>query len=91
MNEDKTQKQINLGARADALLRDEAFSTSCQRLKDDLISSWQTTKPHETATRESIWHELRAVDRMRDRLTTMHSDGRLAQRDIENANKRKAA
>lgn len=83
MSEDKAQKQVNLGQRAEALLRDEAFSASCLKHKEELINAWLATGRGGQSIREALWHEVAALDRMRQHLSMIHSDGKLAQRAID--------
>lgn len=91
MSEDKDQRQANLGQRGEALLRDEAFSASCLRHKEELINAWLATGRGDQMIRESLWHEVSALDRMRQHLAMIHSDGKLAQRAIDEMSKRPRA
>lgn len=89
--DDKAQRQVNIGSKADTLLRDEAFVAACLRHKEELINAWLSTGRGDMAIREALWQEVNALDRTRLHLSAMKDGGKLAQRAIEEMSKRPRA
>jgi hypothetical protein len=83
MSDDKTQAAISRGARAKAILTDELFAGSLLALEDAYIKAWRETGVRDTDARERLWQAVQVVGKVRDHLSLMVGDGRLAQAELD--------
>jgi hypothetical protein len=83
MSDDKTQAAISRGARAKAILTDELFSGSLIELENAYIKAWRETGVRDTDARERLWQAVQVVGKVRDHLSYMIGDGRLAQAELD--------
>ena len=83
----KLEEDVRKGKKAESLIADEAFSTALLKMENDAVWLWKDTKPEDTVKREHAWHMLQAIDRFRNELTKLMDNGKVAQRQLERANK----
>ena len=83
----KLEEDVRKGRKAELLIADEAFSTALLKMENDAVWLWKDTKPEDTVKREHAWHMLQAIDRFRNELTKIMDNGKVAQRQVERANK----
>ena len=81
MDEDKTQKKINKGQRAQSLLDNQAFQEATGTLKTQLIERWQlAVDPNE---RERIWTAVNLIEQIKNTLSATATNGRHAKRELD--------
>lgn len=83
MNEESVRK----GRKSEQFMQDEVFATALEKMRGDLLWEFESSKPEETAKREVIWAQLRAIENFRNELVKMIDNGKVAQRAIERAQK----
>jgi hypothetical protein len=82
MSEDKLQASISRAARAEALLKNELLQEAFTQLEDDYTAAWKTWPAADTAGRERLWQAVNVLGKVKDHLTRVVADGRLAQRQL---------
>ena len=80
---DKLEAAITRGARAKELLTNELLQEAFTRLEADYISAWRQTPARDTDARERLWQAVNIVGKVKDNLTTILSNGKLAQRELD--------
>lgn len=83
MNEDQVRK----GRKSEQFLQDEVFTAALEKIRADLIYSFEHSKPEDSAKREICWAQLKAVENFKIELAKMIDNGKVAQRAIERAQK----
>ena len=81
--DDKLEAAITRGARAKELLTNELLQEAFARLEADYISAWRQTPARDTDARERLWQAVNIVGKVKDNLTTILSNGKLAQRELD--------
>jgi hypothetical protein len=77
-------------ARAEALLQDAILQEAFARLEDRYIEEWRVSQFRDTDARERLWQAVNILHKVKDHLAKIVSDGKLAQREIDQlAQKRK--
>ena len=84
MNNEET---VRKGKKAESLVQDEAFSAALLQMENDAVWFWKDTKPEDTVKREHAWHMLRAIDNFRTEISKIMDNGKIAQREIQRAQK----
>jgi len=79
-NTTELNKKMRLGEKADELL--EAFDEIIENMKVDLYSQW---KGDEFTNWETVYNELKAVERLEQKLRSAVLDGKLAAEDMKEA------
>jgi hypothetical protein len=82
MSEDKLQVSISLGARAEALIKNELLQEAFKKLEDDYVAAWKTWPAADAAGRERLWQAVNVLGKVKDHLSHIVSDGKLAQRQL---------
>ena len=85
VNEEQAQKAREKGAKADALLRDEAMQDAFKQLDETYTRIWRNTSGDDIDVRERAWTHLKVLDDLRNHLLTVVRDGAVAQRELEKA------
>lgn len=67
---------LALGREAARLLRDPVFLEAMVRAERLILTEWSATEPRESARREELHAELRALRRFKGRIQAMETDGR---------------
>ena len=83
----ENQELVSKGKKAEALIQDEAFSAALLQMENDAVWLWKSTKPEDTVKRESAWHMIQAVEQFRTQINKIMDNGKIAQRQIERAQK----
>jgi hypothetical protein len=79
---DKLAAAIERGGRARALLDDELLRDAFKTLEDDYTAAWKTWPAADTAGRERLWQAVNVLGKVRDHLTRIVADGKLARREL---------
>jgi hypothetical protein len=89
-DEHKLNADVARRARAQALMADELLQEAFARLEDRYIEEWRVTPFRDTDARERLWQAVNVLRKVQDHLAKIVSDGKLAQREIDElAQKRK--
>ncbi len=76
-------KALARAARAEALLRDELLVDYLDAMEREYIAAWQRSASRDTDARERLWQAVQVVARVRDHLTSVVINGKLAQREMQ--------
>ncbi len=82
-NEDPIRK----GRKAQQILEDETLKAAIARLEGDQLWLFRSSKPEETAKRETAWCMLQAIDGLRQELIKIMDNGKIAQKSAERTQK----
>jgi hypothetical protein len=82
-DEHKLNADIARQARAQALIGDELLQEAFVRLEERYIEEWRVTQFRDTDARERLWQAINVLRKVKDHLGRIVSDGRLAQRAID--------
>ncbi len=62
------EDQVNKGRKAKQLLEDETLNAAIAKLEGDQLWVFRSSKPEESARRETAWCMLQAIDGLRQEL-----------------------
>lgn len=78
MDEDTLSQATARAARAQSLLGDGLLSESFDTLEAAYTAAWRSTTVDDTAGREKLYLAINIIGKVRDHLTTVVNDGKLA-------------
>ena len=81
------EDQVNKGRKAKQLLEDETLNTAIGKLENDQLWVFRSSKPEESVKRETAWCMLQAIDGLRQELTKIMDNGKIAQSAITKSQK----
>ena len=81
------EDQVNKGRKAKQLLEDETLNTAIAKLEGDQLWTFRSSKPEESARRETAWCMLQAIDGLRQELIKIMDNGKIAQNAISKSQK----
>jgi hypothetical protein len=81
------EEAVRKGKKAESLIQDEAFSAALLQMENDAVWLWKCTKSEDTIKREGAWHMIQAIEQFRNQINKIMDNGKLAQRQIERAQK----
>jgi hypothetical protein len=81
-DEDKTERAISRGARAEALLSHELLQEAFAVLDASYVQAWRTAPVRDAEMREKLWQAVNIVGKVKDHLGKIVADGKLAQADL---------
>jgi len=82
-NEDQVMK----GRKAKQLLEDETLNAAIAKLEGDQLWAFRSSKPEESVKRETAWCMLQAIDGLKQELTKIMDNGKIAQSAITKSQK----
>ena len=82
-NEDQVMK----GRKAKQLLEDETLNAAIAKLENDQLWAFRSSKPEESVKRETAWCMLQAIDGLKQELTKIMDNGKIAQSAITKSQK----
>jgi adenylosuccinate synthase len=82
-----TDQVIRAGRKAQELLEDEMFNVAINKIENEQLWIFKSSKPEESAKREMAWSMLRAIDNLKGELTKTIDNAKVAQRALERVNK----
>ena len=82
-NEDQVMK----GRKAKQLLEDETLNAAIAKLENDQLWAFRSSKPEESVKRETAWCMLQAIDGLKQELTKIMDNGKIAQSTITKSQK----
>ena len=74
-NEDPIRK----GRKAQQILEDDTLNTAIAKLENDQLWIFRSSKPEESAKRETAWCMLQAIDGLRQELIKIRLDAQILQ------------
>lgn len=83
MDEGKRREEVDRGARAAALLRDELLIEAFDKLETEYISAWRETEEAQSDRREKIFLMLKSLQGVRAHLESVAMTGDLARRELD--------
>jgi hypothetical protein len=83
----ENEELIRKGRKASQLLEDETFNMAINKMENDQLWNFRSTKPEESAKREIAWSMLKAIDNLKIELQKIVDNAKVAQRAIERANR----
>lgn len=81
------EDQIRKGRKAQQILEDETLNTAIAKLENDQLWTFRSSKPEESAKRETAWCMLQAIDGLRQELIKIMDNGKIAQKSMDRAQK----
>ena len=82
-DEDKLLRDTNRAARAEGLLMDNMLIEAFKGLEDAYTLAWRSTTIEDVSAREKLFLAINIVGKVRDNLTSIVTDGKLAQAQIK--------
>ena len=70
-------------ARAEELLGNELLQEAFAALEARYVEEWRMTQFRDTDARERLWQAVNVLRKVKDHLSRILADGRLAQREID--------
>jgi len=80
-------EQIRKGRKAQQILEDETLNTAIAKLEGDQLWAFRSSKPEESAKRETAWCMLQAIDGLRQELIKIMDNGKIAQKSVDRTQK----
>jgi hypothetical protein len=77
------EDQVRKGRKAQQILEDETLNTAIAKLEGDQLWLFRSSKPEESAKRETAWCMLQAIDGLRQELIKIMDNGKIAQKSID--------
>ena len=81
------EDQVNKGRKAQQILENETLNTAIAKLENDQLWAFRSSKPEESARRETAWCMLQAIDGLRQELIKIMDNGKIAQNAISKSQK----
>ena len=81
------EDQVNKGRKAKQLLEDETLNAAIAKLEGDQLWAFRSSKPEESVKRETAWCMLQAIDGLKQELTKVMDNGKIAQSAITKSQK----
>ena len=81
------EDQVRKGRKAQQILEDDTLSAAIAKLENDQLWVFRSSKPEESAKRETAWCMLQAIDGLRQELIKVMDNGKIAQKSIERSPK----
>ena len=81
------EDQVRRGRKAQQILEDDTLNTAIAKLENDQLWLFRSSKPEESAKRETAWCMLQAIDGLRQELVKIMDNGKIAQRSIDRSPK----
>jgi adenylosuccinate synthase len=82
-----TDQVIRSGRKAQELLEDEMFNVAINKIENEQLWIFRSSKPEETAKREMAWSMLKSIENLKTELTKTIDNAKVAQRALERVNK----
>ena len=81
------EDQVRKGRKAQQILEDDTLNTAIAKLENDQLWIFRSSKPEESAKRETAWCMLQAIDGLRQELIKIMDNGKIAQKSVERTQK----
>lgn len=77
------EDQVRKGRKAQQVLEDETLNLAIAKLENDQLWVFRSSKPEESAKRETAWCMLQAIDGLRQELIKIMDNGKIAQKSMD--------
>jgi hypothetical protein len=77
------EDQVRKGRKAQQILEDETLNLAIAKLENDQLWLFRSSKPEESAKRETAWCMLQAIDGLRQELIKIMDNGKIAQKSMD--------
>jgi hypothetical protein len=74
---------VRKGRKAQQVLEDETLNLAIAKLENDQLWLFRSSKPEESAKRETAWCMLQAIDGLRQELIKIMDNGKIAQKSMD--------
>ena len=81
--EGKLSVAMARAARAQSLIEDELLTEAFAALETRYIEEWRASQFRDTDARERLWQAVNVLRKVKDHLSRIVADGRLAEREID--------
>ena len=81
------EDQVRKGKKAQQILEDETLNSAIAKLEGDQLWAFRSSKPEESVKRETAWCMLQAIDGLKQELTKIMDNGKIAQSAITKSQK----
>jgi hypothetical protein len=81
--EGKLSVAIARAARAQVLIEDALLAEAFAALEARYVEEWRLSQFRDTDARERLWQAVNVLRKVKDHLSRILADGRLAQREID--------
>ena len=78
-------QEIKIGRKADVLMQDEVFFVAVEKMRQDQLYIFESSKPEDSAKREMAWAMLKSIEYFKSEIRKMSDNGKVSQRAIERA------
>jgi hypothetical protein len=78
-------QEIKIGRKADVLMQDEVFFVAVEKMRQDQLYIFESSKPEDSAKREMAWAMLKSIENFKSEIRKMSDNGKVSQRAIERA------
>ena len=87
-NDSDVHKRQNQGIRAKDLLENKIFINVFRKLEEKYLEDFTNSKPDDTQIREQTYLSLQNLRKLRQEISTLVTDGKIASAQIDNLNKK---
>jgi len=84
---DELGARLSLGHDAQAVLNSEAFAAAFDTLTKELQEAWQNSPVRDAAGRESLYLQIRLLEKVKINLVSLVTDGTMAQQVLASRTK----
>jgi hypothetical protein len=81
--EGKLAAAMGRAARAQALIEDELLQEAFAALETRYVEEWRASQFRDTDARERLWQAVNVLRKVKDHLSRIVADGRLAEREMD--------
>lgn len=83
------EKVVREATKAAELQESEAFQQAVKNVRESCVDAWRNSGPADTATRETAYHLLRALDVLTSNVNIQVERGKVAKAQLERAKGRR--
>lgn len=82
-DESRLDQAVSRAVRAERLLADELLIEAFEMLEDSYTTAWRSTTIDDVSAREKLFLAINVVGKVRDHLTAVVTNGKLAQAELK--------
>jgi len=83
MDESKLNIDLSRAQQARQLIESELLNEAFVKLESDYVATWKQTPPSDQDSRERLWQAVQTVTKVRDHLSAVIENGKLAQAELK--------
>ncbi len=81
--EGKLRDQIDKGSKVDVIIKNPIFVEMFENLEEQFLSAWKMSAMKDSEERERIYYLYQSLQALRDAMSNMSGNGRLAQNQLD--------